>query len=193
VYEKRQLQNFWILLCFPSAHTRLDGILHPAIASKLVKSPWCCGIIRFFYGENPWIFGQHKTVSLLTNFPISHEKSWSCNSTYFHWYSPCIYGITDMGLSENRVYSQWNSHLIGIMIMKTIGLIGVHNIFRHTHINHWFVSLKFHLFFTMSSPRWSNPPGQRAHAQPFRAWGPRGPSVCVRWEHGDSWQLLWKT
>ena len=38
-----------------------------------------------------------------------------------------------MGLSENRVYSQWNSHLIGIMISKTIGL-GVHNIFRHTHI-----------------------------------------------------------
>ena len=26
-----------------------------------------------------------------------------------------------MGLSENRVYSQWNSHLIGIMISKTIG------------------------------------------------------------------------
>ena len=32
------------------------------------------------------------------------------------------------------VYSQWNSHLIGIMISKTIGCRGVHNIFRHTHL-----------------------------------------------------------
>ena len=30
-----------------------------------------------------------------------------------------------MGLSENRVYSHWNSHLIGIMISKTIGFRGV--------------------------------------------------------------------
>ena len=29
-----------------------------------------------------------------------------------------------MGLSENRVHSQWNSHLIGIMISKTIGFRG---------------------------------------------------------------------
>ena len=31
-----------------------------------------------------------------------------------------------MGMSENMVYSQWNSHLVGIMIMKTIGFFGVH-------------------------------------------------------------------
>ena len=42
--------------------------------------------------------------------------------------------MIEMGLSENRVYSQWNSHLIGIMISKTIGYNGVHNIFRHTHV-----------------------------------------------------------
>ena len=30
-----------------------------------------------------------------------------------------------MGLSENRVYSQTNSHLIGIMISKTIGFRGL--------------------------------------------------------------------
>jgi len=29
-----------------------------------------------------------------------------------------------LGLSENRVYSQWNSHLIGIVISKTIGFRG---------------------------------------------------------------------
>ena len=36
-----------------------------------------------------------------------------------------------MGLSENRVYSQWNSHLIGIMISKTIGFRGT-NLFSDT-------------------------------------------------------------
>ena len=41
----------------------------------------------------------------------------------------------NLGLSENQVYSQWNSHLIGIMISKTIGYNGVHNIFRHTHLS----------------------------------------------------------
>ena len=30
----------------------------------------------------------------------------------------------NLGLSENRVYSQTNSHLIGIMISKTIGFRG---------------------------------------------------------------------
>ena len=40
----------------------------------------------------------------------------------------------DMGMSENGVSPQWNSHLVGIMISKTIGFFGVHNIFRQTHI-----------------------------------------------------------
>ena len=35
-----------------------------------------------------------------------------------------LYYIIYMGLSENRVYSQWNSHLIGIRIMNTIGFRG---------------------------------------------------------------------
>ena len=38
-----------------------------------------------------------------------------------------------MGLSENRVYSQWNSHLIGIMISKTIGYNGVHYFQTHPY------------------------------------------------------------
>ena len=32
-----------------------------------------------------------------------------------------------LGLSENMVYSQWNSHLIGIMISKTIGFRGTNH------------------------------------------------------------------
>ena len=37
------------------------------------------------------------------------------------------YAIGYMGLSENGVYSQWNSHLIGIMISKTIGFRGTNH------------------------------------------------------------------
>ena len=40
----------------------------------------------------------------------------------------------DLGMSENGVYPQWNSHLVGIMISKTIGYNGVYNIFRQTHL-----------------------------------------------------------
>ena len=41
----------------------------------------------------------------------------------------------DLGLSENRLYSQlYYSHLIGIMISKTIGKMG-YTIFRHTHLD----------------------------------------------------------
>ena len=36
-----------------------------------------------------------------------------------------------LGLSENRVYSQWNSHLIGIMISKTIGFRGTQHFQTH--------------------------------------------------------------
>ena len=37
-----------------------------------------------------------------------------------------------MGLSENRVYSQWNSHLIGIMIINH--WVQGYTIFRQTHM-----------------------------------------------------------
>ena len=46
------------------------------------------------------------------------------------WRNVCC----QMGLSENRVYSQWNSHLIGIMISKTIGFRGL--AYFQTHPNH---------------------------------------------------------
>ena len=39
-----------------------------------------------------------------------------------------------MGLSENRVYSQWNSHLIGIMISKTIGFRGTQHFQTNPYI-----------------------------------------------------------
>ena len=39
-----------------------------------------------------------------------------------------------MGLSENRVYSQWNSHLIGIMISQTIGCRGTNHFQTNPHV-----------------------------------------------------------
>ena len=39
-----------------------------------------------------------------------------------------------MSLSENRVYSQWHSHLIGIMISKTIGFRGTQHFQTHPYI-----------------------------------------------------------
>ena len=44
----------------------------------------------------------------------------------------CICLGIQMGLSENRLYSQWNSHLVGIMIIN-IGKMG-YTIFRHTQM-----------------------------------------------------------
>ena len=53
-----------------------------------------------------------------------------------------------MGMSENGVYPQWNSHLVGVMISKTIGFFGVHNIFRQTHIDQKLPDLWYTLWWT---------------------------------------------
>ena len=56
----------------------------------------------------------------------SHHGSWQKNGHV------AIYGyVWKWGIT---VYPQWNSHLVGIMISKTIGFFGVHDIFRQTHI-----------------------------------------------------------
>ena len=48
----------------------------------------------------------------------TQRPAWGAGWTWLVF--PCF----NLGLSENRVYSQWNSHLIGIMISKTIGSRG---------------------------------------------------------------------
>ena len=65
-------------------------------------------------------------------------------------------GFYYVGMSENRVYSQWNSHLVGIMISKTIGYTGVHDIFRHHPCYFAFWSLRKVLpHVTSSLDTWS--------------------------------------
>ena len=56
------------------------------------------------------------------------------------WLTVCTLSLwlllfhSQMGLSENRVYSQWNSHLIGIMISKTIGFRGTQHFQTHPNV-----------------------------------------------------------
>ena len=68
--------------------------------------------------------------------PWSHfEKKLICFKIQMHQSLGEVHGFIShkMGLSGNRVYSQWNSHLIGIMISKTIGFRGL--AYFQTHPN----------------------------------------------------------
>ena len=67
----------------------------------------------------------------------SREIAWSRGLFFSRWQVVSTHPTAKssywphVGLSENRVYSQWNSHLIGIMISKTIGYNGVHYFQTH--------------------------------------------------------------
>ena len=59
-------------------------------------------------------------------FRSSANRKSGENMRHFWWLSSIVAG-TDaeiLGMSENGVYPQWNSHLVGIMISKTIGCRG---------------------------------------------------------------------
>ena len=64
----------------------------------------------------------------------SATNCWSCSNHFQH-----------MGLSENRVYSQWNSHLIGIMIInpKKTPKIGLDDFLRKDIVKLvWFFQMR---------------------------------------------------
>jgi hypothetical protein len=64
-----------------------------------------------------WFGGSFGKVKTSTKHPIL-AISRDCHretKNRFEW---------DVGMSENGVYPQWNSHLVGIMISKTIGCRG---------------------------------------------------------------------
>ena len=67
----------------------------------------------------------------------------------------------NMGLSENRVHSQWNGHLIGIMISKTIGFRGLAYFQTNPHITSM-----------VNDPEWSWP-----HGPPLQIWRPKMPNL----------------
>ena len=70
-----------------------------------------------------------------------------------------IFKKNDMGLSENRVYSQWNSHLIGIMIINHWVQWGTQHFQTHpygsVHISCWTVERcreRFFYYTSVASP-----------------------------------------
>ena len=110
-----------------------------AIGLLLIQSSWSLeiscletGLQRFYL--KPFLDSIQRTGLMVWLYPwriLTVLLYMVCHGS--HQYTPSM--LAYMGLSENRLYSQWNSHLIGIMISKTIGFFGVlTNIFRQTHI-----------------------------------------------------------
>ena len=107
--------------------------------------------IQYLSGGSSWIFEpcpslQSGEITVSSgksfdseDFPITESHGIFLNFADFsHW---------KMGMSENGVYPQWNSHLVGIMISKTIGYNGVLTIFRQTQMGKPAISGWLSLFF----------------------------------------------
>ena len=71
-------------------------------------SPYNDETFTLFYPIYPTEFETNSAKSLVGRLPTLEGRTWKDH----------------LGLSENRVYPQWNSHLVGIMISKTIGFRG---------------------------------------------------------------------
>ena len=88
-------------------------------------------------GKEAFTVSSSLEASWGVNREFSPPGPWSLSSKMKNQHIGFTYGFVWkcwVNIPENRVYSQWNSHLIGIMISKTIGYNGVLTIFRHTLI-----------------------------------------------------------
>ena len=94
-------------------HTHIYIYLYSNICGRNLDIPcihvWCREGRSLSLRLLPWGLSPGRTPSKTQNW-------WQVFLVSSGWFQ--------MGLSENRVYSQWNSHLIGIMISKTIGFRG---------------------------------------------------------------------
>ena len=113
----------------PGEHTKSNGKL-PFIVDFPMKNGW---IFPFQNVSSP----EGKTNPIIKD---ALDGAW------------LSIGLNHMGLSENRVYSQWNSHLIGIMIINQLGL-GVHYFQTHPYleIQHALIGSNF-IFLVSRSP-----------------------------------------
>ena len=79
-----------------------------------------------------WRIQSTCSANVCTEFGMWHLKIYVCRldeiSFRKEWFQY-------MGMSENGVYPQWNSHLVGIMISKTIGYNGVHYFQTNPYFN----------------------------------------------------------
>ena len=107
-----------------------DPISFPLTKSMIFQRGWSTTNQSYV----PWLKLEKKGPVLGASLKIwwflwSHVAILHCNLGYTQIY-PAIPSYTTfkeqqhMGLSENRVYSQTNSHFIGIMISKTNGFRG---------------------------------------------------------------------
>ena len=74
----------------------------------------CCVDLQMINASLPWIESKGLRTALLLVMPACFE------SISLHWKKMHQH----LGMSENGVYPQWNSHLVGIMISQTIGCRG---------------------------------------------------------------------
>ena len=80
------------------------------------KPPFMVGIFHGYVSHNKMVDGSGRIpmlqpdppgTNLGTSAPVVLDQKRVRSSQFCH-----------LGLSENKVYSQWNSHLIGIMIIN---------------------------------------------------------------------------
>ena len=144
------------------------------------------------------------TLSVLLHVFAQESKGVRVKTLWEDWAPNCLQKVPTkkkryMGLSENRVHSQWNSHLIGIMISKTIGYNGVHDIFRHTHIatnmlpndSKWYVwnisgQIPLHRVFKCPAPREDHPTRAYTEAELVNWWV----NATIHWIHGSTLCIL---
>ena len=104
-----------------------------------------------------WILTSYQTYSLtwLSHaeiFRVQGETQESLCGESYHYQPPCFWPVGSilhgsishlkyMGMSENGVYPQWNSHLVGIMISKTIGCRGTQHFQTNPYPSRYFRKL----------------------------------------------------
>ena len=129
----RQWHSFRVVFPFPA---------RPRVHALRFFGAWCCGDCLKMGPE------IHEMVSHGLSLSYLSIAIWRFDPNFFTTWldahpsqtSSTHVGFVDLGhkgMSENGVYPQWNSHLIGIMISKTIGFRGT----QHFQSNPQFVHM----------------------------------------------------
>ena len=109
---------------FVESHSKFHGSKHfPTNQQKKAFTKWpktiptaqkLCKVFFFFFDASIGSTNLSPGMKFLSNA----AREWLCHLTSWTWLKHVKKHEKNMGLSENRVYSQWNSHLIGIMIIN---------------------------------------------------------------------------
>ena len=102
------------------------------LSKRFLKVQWITQLTGNGTTEPPVVVKKISTLGLLTDTMDSPQQpplaapsaAMLPSNLNENTQERCGASLHYLGLSENRVYSQTNSHLIGIMISKTIGFRG---------------------------------------------------------------------